>query len=52
MPGIPGVVLTSGAKVTDGGAWLTDSGVDSEQPVTSSRALSAITAAGTAGLAR
>src|SRR5882757_5937878 len=26
IPGIPGVVLTSGAKVTDGGAWLTESG--------------------------
>ena len=52
IPGIPGVVLTSGAKVTDGGAWPTDSSVLSEQPVTSSSALSVSTAAGNAGLAR
>jgi hypothetical protein len=52
IPGFPGVVLTSGAKVTDGGAWLTESGAEPEQPVTSSSALSAHAAAGTAGLTR
>jgi hypothetical protein len=52
MPGIPGVALTSDEKVGDGGAWLTESGAEPEQPVPSSRTLSVITAAGIARLMR